>query len=132
MGKSLGDKLPYALVDFIQFSARRYVAHGAVCALTPMAASYTICSMGVETIGEAFSAGWRIVARCVRGREDGPSSKSSRECAYRRELDLETLVCTRGRAFPPSRLESRLRCPRCGNRRMVAMFEPPPSRAASA
>ena len=28
--------------------------------------------MGVETIGEAFSLGWRVVARCVRGREDGP------------------------------------------------------------
>jgi hypothetical protein len=86
--------------------------------------------MGIETIGEAFSHGWRVVARCVGGREDGPSSKSSRECTYRRELDLETLVCTRGRAFPLSRLESRLRCPRCGNRRMVVMFEPP-ARAAS-
>ncbi len=86
---------------------------------------YTICSMGVETIGEALSLGWRVIARCVRGREDGPTSRSSRECTYRRELDLETLVCTRGRAFPLSRLESRLRCPRCGNRRMVVMFEPP-------
>ena len=72
---------------------------------------YTICSIGVETIGEAFSLGWRVVARCVRGREDGPSSKSSRECTYRRELDLETLVCTRGRAFPLSRLESRFAMP---------------------
>jgi DNA-directed RNA polymerase subunit RPC12/RpoP len=44
---------------------------------------------------------------------------------------METLVCTRGRAFPLSSLESRLRCPRCGNRRMVVMFEPP-LRAASA
>src|ERR1700690_1167250 len=35
----------------------------------------------VETIGEAFSLGWRVTARCSRGREDGPSSKSSRECA---------------------------------------------------
>jgi hypothetical protein len=86
--------------------------------------------MAVETIGEA-SFGWRIVTRCARGREDGPSSKSSRECTYRRELDLETLVYTRGRAFPLSGLESRLRCPRCGNRRMVVMFEPQrPSRAA--
>jgi hypothetical protein len=51
----------------------------------------------VETIGEALSLGWRIVARGVRGREDGPASKSSRECTYRRELDLETMVCTRGR-----------------------------------
>jgi hypothetical protein len=61
----------------------------------------------------------------LRGREDGPSSKSSRDRTYPRELDLETLVCTRGRAFPLSSLESRLRCPRCGNRRMVVMFEPP-------
>ncbi len=89
------------------------------------------CSMGVETIGEALSLGWRVVARCVRGREDGPASRSSWECTYRRELDLETLVCTRGRAFPLSRLESRLRCPRCGNGRMMVMFDPP-SRAVSA
>jgi hypothetical protein len=47
--------------------------------------------MGIETIGEAFSHGWRVAARCARGREDGPSSKSSRDCTYRRELDLETL-----------------------------------------
>src|SRR5580693_1188553 len=86
---------------------------------------------GVETIGEAFTLGWRATARCVRGREDGPSSKSSRECTYRRELDMETLVCTRGRAFPLSSFETRLRCPRCGNRRMVVMFEPPPTRAVS-
>ena len=52
---------------------------------------YTICSMGVDTIGEALSLGWRVVARCVRGREDGPSSRSSRGCTYRRELDMETL-----------------------------------------
>jgi hypothetical protein len=89
--------------------------------------------MRVETIGEGFSLGWRVTARYVRGREDGPSSKSSRECAYRHELDLETLVCTRGRAFPLSSLESRLRCPRFGNRRMIVMFEPPPpTRAMSA
>jgi len=99
--------------------------------LTCYRSMYTICSMGVETIGEAFSLGWRVVARCVRGHEDRPSSRSSRECTYRRELDLETLVCTRGRAFPLSRLESRLRCPRCGNRRIVVMFEAP-SRAVTA
>jgi hypothetical protein len=87
--------------------------------------------MPVETLGDAFSLGWRVTARCVRGREDGPSSKSSRECLYRRELDMETLVCTRGRGFPLSRLDSRLRCPRCGNRRMVVIFEPPSIRVAT-
>ena len=93
--------------------------------LTSRPSLYTICSHGHRYIGEALTRGWGVVARCVRGREDGPASRSSREFSYRRELDLETLVCTRGRAFPLSSLESRLRCPRCGNRRMVVMFETP-------
>jgi hypothetical protein len=37
----------------------------------------------------------------------------------------ETLVWTRGRAFPLSRLESRLRCPRCGSGYVVVLYEPP-------
>ena len=32
--------------------------------------------MSIETIGEAHSLGWRVVARCVYSRADGPSSKS--------------------------------------------------------
>jgi hypothetical protein len=39
-----------------------------------------------------------------------------RRCVYRKQLDLETLVCTRGPNFPLSRLESRLMCPSCGSR----------------
>src|ERR1019366_3458717 len=72
--------------------------------------------MSIETIGEAHSLGWRVIARCAYSRGDGPSSKSSRECIYRKELDMETLVWTRGRTFPLSRLESRLSCPQCGSR----------------
>jgi hypothetical protein len=86
--------------------------------------------MAVETIGEAYSLGWRVTARCKHGRPDDAGPKSSRECSHRRELDMETLVWTRGRAFPLSRLESRLRCPKCGNQNIVVMFEPPPVRAA--
>ena len=48
----------------------------------------------------------------------------------RKELDMETLVWTRGRAFPLSRLESRLRCPRCGSRYVVVLYEPPRRAAA--
>jgi hypothetical protein len=81
--------------------------------------------MAVETIGEAYSLGWRVRARCVHSREDGAHSKSSRECIYRKELDIETLVWTRGRDFPLSRLESRLRCPQCGSRNVVVLFQPP-------
>jgi hypothetical protein len=78
--------------------------------------------MAVETIGEAHSLGWRVTARCVRSREDGTSSKSSRECIYRKELDIETLVWTRGRAFPLSRLESR---------NVVMLYQPPTNTAVS-
>jgi hypothetical protein len=52
--------------------------------------------MSIETIGEAHSLGWRVIARCAYSRGDGPSSKSSRECIYRKELDMETLVWTAG------------------------------------
>ena len=48
----------------------------------------------------------------------------SREAPLK-QLDLETLVCTRGLNFPLSRLESRLMCPACGNRRVTVVFEPP-------
>jgi hypothetical protein len=77
----------------------------------------------VETIGVANAAGWRIHMRCAWGRREG--LKSIRECKYRKALDLETLVCTRGRDFPLSRLEACLRCPSCGSRRVTVMFEPP-------
>jgi hypothetical protein len=79
----------------------------------------------MATIGEAYDAGWRIRARCAYGRADTTHGKSSRECTYRVKLDMETLVWTRGRDFPLSRLESRLRCPRCGSRAVRVLFEPP-------
>jgi hypothetical protein len=88
--------------------------------------------MQIETLGEAFDAGWTITVRCIHGRTDGPSSRSSRECMYRRAIDLETLVLTRGRAFPLASLDARLRCPKCGNRRMAVLFEPPATPRAAA
>jgi hypothetical protein len=81
--------------------------------------------MVVETLGEARAQGWRVTVRCSYGRSESPRSQSSRECNYRKVLDMETLVWTRGRAFPLSRLESRLRCPRCGSRYVVVLYEPP-------
>ena len=79
--------------------------------------------MAVETLGDAWSLGWRVHMRCALGpRAD---MKSIRECHYRGELDLETLVCTRGRDFPLALLASRLRCPRCGSRKVSVLFDPP-------
>ena len=53
------------------------------------------------------------------------SARNAIKCVYRKQLDLDTLVCTRGPNFPLSRLESRLMCPACGNRRVTVVFEPP-------
>ena len=60
--------------------------------------------MPVETLGEALSYGWRVTARCAAGKQDG--MHRHKECVYRAELDMETLVWTRGRGFPISRLET--------------------------
>src|SRR5689334_25323987 len=54
--------------------------------------------MPVETLGQAFSYGWRVTARCVAGKQDGMSRH--KECVYRAELDMGTLVWTRGKGFP--------------------------------
>lgn len=79
--------------------------------------------MLVETIGAARSMGWRVHMRCAYGQREG--MKRIRECIYRKQLDLDTLVCTRGPNFPLARLETRLMCPQCGSRKVAVLFEPP-------
>jgi hypothetical protein len=68
---------------------------------------FAVCSTMIETLGEAKSLGCRITARCAGGRRDGV--KSRRECAYRYELEHETLIWTRGTAYPISMLPERLK-----------------------
>jgi hypothetical protein len=78
----------------------------------------------VATLGEAMiSAGPTL--RVSFGTWDG--MKSIRECVHSYALDLPTLVWTRGREFPLALLASRLRCPRCGSRRVAVVFQPPPN-----
>jgi hypothetical protein len=84
----------------------------------------------IETLAEARDAGVRLTARCAWGRREG--TKSIRECKARVEVDLETLIWTRGEKFPISMLESRLKCPRCGSRRVVLMFGLPGQPVAKA
>src|SRR4051794_30682986 len=84
---------------------------------------FSLCSMSVKTLGEAWRLGWRVTARCAFGNRDG--MKSIRQCIYRSELDMKTLVWTRGPNFPLSRLESRLMCPECGSRRVSLLFDVP-------
>jgi DNA-directed RNA polymerase subunit RPC12/RpoP len=86
--------------------------------------------VGTETLGQAWNLGWQIRIRCLDGGREG--LKHRRDCGYRTELDLQTLVCTRGRDFPLARIAERLRCPRCGCRRVAVMFDPPANRGVSA
>jgi hypothetical protein len=51
--------------------------------------------------------------------------KRVRECLGRAELDMKTLVWARGAAFPLSNLDSRLKCPVCGSRRVALIFDLP-------
>jgi hypothetical protein len=77
----------------------------------------------IETIGEASQLGWRITVRCIEGRVD--QGRSFRECKLQEELDLRTLMWTRGRNFPISTFNERLKCPRCGSRRVTLLFDLP-------
>ena len=52
------------------------------------------------------------------GKREG--MKSSANATTPAELDLETLVWTRGPSFALSSLDGRLMCPRCGSRRSAA------------
>ena len=79
----------------------------------------------VETLGQAFSAKWGIRLRCGRGARRGIVKID--ECRYSVQLDVETLVCTRGRAFPLSQLATRMMCPNCGERRVFLTFDVPGS-----
>jgi hypothetical protein len=56
--------------------------------------------------------------------------KRKRECVYGAKLDLQTIIWTRGRDFPLARLESRMKCPACGSRRVTIMFDVPSNTTA--
>jgi|HubBroStandDraft_6_1064221.scaffolds.fasta_scaffold916615_1 hypothetical protein len=78
----------------------------------------------IETLGQARQYGWGISARCLHGRADH-EGKSSRECHYRFELDVETLLWTPGHRFLISRLSQVLKCPSCGSRKIAVMLDIP-------
>jgi hypothetical protein len=67
------------------------------------------------SVGTSTCAAWTTVEK-VSSTESG---------ARIDELDLQTLVCTRGRDFPLAQIAEMLRCPRCGCRRVAVMFGPP-------
>lgn len=85
--------------------------------------------MEMETLGDAWNHGVKLTARCVWGNREG--LKSIRECNNRYALDVYSMLWTRGRDFPFGMLSGRLRCPKCGLRR-VAVGITMPSNAGTA
>lgn len=79
----------------------------------------------ITTLGDAYAAGWSIRMRCLRGHLKHIVKRDP--CRFEAELNLETLVCTRGRRFPLSQLASRLQCPNCGDNKLELLFDVPGS-----
>jgi hypothetical protein len=83
-------------------------------------------SQSVENLGQAWRAGWRITAHCLwYGQPQRRSDRRIPWCDTVTELDLKTLVWTRGERFPLSELASRLKCPKCGFRNVRVLFNVP-------
>ncbi|WP_246105276.1 hypothetical protein [Rhodoligotrophos appendicifer] len=75
-----------------------------------------------KTLKDAYRLGWTVHVKCAFGKRDG--MKSIRECIDNQQLDLRSLMWTRGAEFPIDMLASRLKCPSCGSRRVLVVFGP--------
>ncbi len=82
--------------------------------------------MQIETLGDAWSHGGRAWMACALGPYTKSSMKRGRECHFRQDLDVMTLIATRGASFPVSLLSQRLKCPRCGSRVVRVVWSFPP------
>ncbi|KQZ99580.1 hypothetical protein ASD64_14710 [Mesorhizobium sp. Root157] len=78
--------------------------------------------MQIETLGDAFAYSGKVWMACALGPYTN-GMKRGRECNFRQDLDLPTLVATRGASFPIGLLPQRLKCPRCSSR-VVWSFPP--------
>ena len=78
--------------------------------------------MGVQTIGEAYQAGWRIHVRCAWGRREAKErarlSRKGRAGPAHADLDKR-------RRLPAHQLEAWLKCPMCGSRKVSVIFDVP-------
>jgi len=81
--------------------------------------------MEIETLLDVQRAGGRLYARCLFNGREG--MKTKRACNWRVELDVETMIWTRGRALPVTALWGRLRCPHCGCRQVAVSVSLPPN-----
>lgn len=68
--------------------------------------------MSISTLGEAYRAHWKVHVSC-----DG--------CDLRERVDMRALLWTRGNDMPLAMLSERLKCPRCGNRKIQVAYSAP-------
>jgi len=73
--------------------------------------------MAIENLFGLYQAGGRLHTRCAWGRREG--LKSVRECFFRYEPDLMSLMITRGRRCELADIKSKMRCPMCGSWRLT-------------
>lgn len=73
--------------------------------------------MAIETLLDVYLAGGRLSMRCAWGSREG--LKSIRECRFHHEIDILTLMITRGRRCPIVGLANKMRCPACGSPRVA-------------
>jgi hypothetical protein len=67
-----------------------------------------------------------VRVRCLLiGRKPKSRDRKTVWCDTTIELDMKTLVWTRGDAMPLDRLQRLFRCPRCGSRDITVAFEVP-------
>jgi hypothetical protein len=81
----------------------------------------------VTTLGEAWKLGWCVRVRCL---VTGSPAKSRHEriavyCEHSAQLDMKTLVWIRVERFPLDQLANRLKCPKCGSRKVTVVFDVP-------
>jgi hypothetical protein len=81
--------------------------------------------MQIETLGDAFNYGGKAWMACALGPYT-KGMKRGRECNFRQDLDLATLIATRGASFPIALLPRRLKCPRCASREVRVVWSFPP------
>ena len=71
----------------------------------------------------ARSLAWKVHTRCANGYRQ--ETRSMRRCVYRKQLDLETLVCTRGPNFLALKAGGEIDVPGLWKQKVTVVFEPP-------
>jgi len=76
--------------------------------------------MFVETLGRLLPP----AGACICAVPSPGATESARRSLFRCELDVETLVCTRGRAFPLTHAARAAAVPAYGSREVAVVFDP--------